>query len=206
MTDANAETELARKEREGKAIGPVEPDCRALFEQYYSEWKADTEFLSNLNGAEGHRAFVKICSMGHRAIPFIREKIKAEPDPIVDALEYILPGAELYFDVAVPNLADVCAAWDSYLDKSDSDGTDLVHIHNNIDPECPLYSPEGKLIGIIENDTALNNVRWQISRLKKGGYYIMYNGKKVEIDCYGNLGECPEGFYDASLFYAGDML
>lgn len=53
-----------------------------------------------------------------------------------------------------------------------------IKINNNIEEDhVPLYNPEGKLVGIIENELAFNDVRIQIMENKLRGYYIVYKGQ-----------------------------
>lgn len=53
-----------------------------------------------------------------------------------------------------------------------------VKINNNIQEDhVPLYNPEGKLVGIIKNELAFNDVRLQIQRKKLEGYYFVYKGR-----------------------------
>lgn len=81
-----------------------------------------------------------------------------------------------------------------------------IEIHNDLDPACELYNPEDKYVGTIRNETALHDVRVQIKRNKLSGYYVLFKGEKIHIDVDGNIEEYPEGFYDASLNLAGELL
>lgn len=63
-----------------------------------------------------------------------------------------------------------------------------IKINNNIEEDhVPLYNPEGKLVGIIENELAFNDVRIQIMENKLRGYYIVYKGQVCRIDIHGEL-------------------
>lgn len=71
-----------------------------------------------------------------------------------------------------------------------------IKINNNIEEDhVPLYSPEGSLIGIIENGLAFNDVRIQIIENKLSGYYIMYKGQKCLIGTNGELETWPNDLY-----------
>lgn len=71
-----------------------------------------------------------------------------------------------------------------------------IKINNNIQEDhVPLYNPEGKLIGIIENELAFNDVRIQIVENKLRGYYIMYKDRKCRIGTNGELDFWPDDLY-----------
>lgn len=71
-----------------------------------------------------------------------------------------------------------------------------VKINNYIkEDHVPLYSPEDKLIGIIENELAFNDVRIQIIKNKLSGYYITYKGQKYLIGTNGELDTWPDDLY-----------
>lgn len=71
-----------------------------------------------------------------------------------------------------------------------------IKINNNIQEDhVPLYNPEGKLIGIIENALAFNDVRIQIIENKLRGYYIMYKDQKCRIGTNGELDFWPDDLY-----------
>lgn len=81
-----------------------------------------------------------------------------------------------------------------------------VTINNHIDPEVMLYGPDGNEIGIIKNETALDDVRLQIYRKHLTGYYFAYNGEKIHIDSAGNVEKWPDGCFDYGIKAAGEML
>lgn len=71
-----------------------------------------------------------------------------------------------------------------------------IKINNHIkEDHVPLYDPEGKLIGIIKNELAFNDVLIQIIENKLRGYYIIHKGYKCRIDTNGKLDFCPGDLY-----------
>lgn len=75
-----------------------------------------------------------------------------------------------------------------------------IKINNNIkEDHVPLYNPEGKLVGIIKNELAFNDVRIQISENKLKGYYIVYKGQVCQIDIHGGLDPWPDDLYNTYL-------
>lgn len=81
-----------------------------------------------------------------------------------------------------------------------------VVIRNYLDKPALLYNPDGCIIGEIKNDTAFEDVRRQIGLQRLSGYYVMFEGKRINIDRYGNIEECPEGFFDTIISAAGDLM
>jgi hypothetical protein len=81
-----------------------------------------------------------------------------------------------------------------------------IIINNHIDPEVALYDGNDNYIGIIQNATALDDVRLQIFQQHLKGYYFIYNNEKINIDCYGNVEKWPDGCFDYSIKAAGEML
>ncbi len=81
-----------------------------------------------------------------------------------------------------------------------------VVIRNYLDKPALLYNPDGCIIGEIKNDTAFEDVRRQIGLQRLSGYYVMFEGNRINIDRYGNIEECPEGFFDTIISAAGDLM
>jgi hypothetical protein len=79
---------------------------------------------------------------------------------------------------------------------------------------CDLYDPEGKLIGVIDNELSLCDVRVQIAKAKASGYYIIWKVKRsnvwldirLDITPDGRLSEWPVGFMDKQDFFLEDLL
>lgn len=82
-----------------------------------------------------------------------------------------------------------------------------IKINNNIEEDhVPLYNPEGKLVGIIENELAFNDVRIQIMENKLRGYYIVYKGQVCRIDIYGELDIWPNDLYRTNVDQLSKLL
>lgn len=64
---------------------------------------------------------------------------------------------------------------------------ETIKINNNIkEDEVPLYNPQGKLIGIIKNELAFNDIRIQIYKNKLEGYYIIWKDRVYKFNKYGH--------------------
>lgn len=73
---------------------------------------------------------------------------------------------------------------------------ETIKINNNIkEDEVPLYNPQGKLIGIIKNELAFNDVRIQIYKNKLEGYYIIWKDRVYKFNKYGWLFDWPDDLY-----------
>lgn len=81
-----------------------------------------------------------------------------------------------------------------------------VVIRNYLDKPATLYNPDGCKVGEIKNDTAFEDVRRQIGLQRLSGYYIMFEGQRIDIDRYGNIEEYPIGFFDTIISAVGDLI
>lgn len=81
-----------------------------------------------------------------------------------------------------------------------------VVIRNYLDKPALLYNPDGCKVGEIKNDTAFEDVRRQIGLQRLSGYYIMFDGQRIDIDRYGNVEEYPIGFFDTVISAVGDLI
>lgn len=86
-------------------------DDREEFESAYKEWMEAVQFRSS--GQFEHPAYRHIVAMGNRAIPFILEKIKAAPDPVVSAMSEIVPDVTVGKEGEFLSLSEVCKIWTS---------------------------------------------------------------------------------------------
>lgn len=89
--------------------------ARAEFERLYREWTDAVKVMST--GQFDHPAYRDIVNMGKAAVPYIREKIKDGPDPVVVALGEIMPGVvktEGYI-----SMTDICQIWEIALELDD---------------------------------------------------------------------------------------
>lgn len=73
----------------------------------YGYWNSMSNFKSSNNYDDEN--FRHIVKMGEAAIPGILEIIQDHPDPIVHALDLILPDQVEYFGLV--SLEDVCKSW-----------------------------------------------------------------------------------------------
>ena len=61
-----------------------------------------------------------------------------------------------------------------------------------------LYDPTGKEVGILENELQLYDVQIKIVNEKADGYYIIWNGQRMNIDSKGQIDKWPDGYMDRS--------
>ena len=86
------------------------------------------------------------------------------------------------------------------LKEMDKEDFPEIKIDNHIEKTtCALYRPDGTLVGVIENLTALYDVRVQIKKSQAKGYYLVYKDQTIKIDSYGNLEDYPEGFFEKDI-------
>jgi len=62
------------------------------------------------------------------------------------------------------------------------------------------------LVGVIKNESAYEDVRRQICLQRLTGYYIMFNGQRIDINSYGDASDYPDGFFSAVIEASGDLL
>lgn len=63
--------------------------------------------------------------------------------------------------------------------------------------EAFLYSPSDEFLGIIRNEVTLLAFQCKICEASKEGYYLIYNGKKYNIDKTGRImGNFPINYID----------
>lgn len=67
----------------------IKADDRVMFENYYSTWERETAFYSRGDQIFSNPNYLAIVEMGEKAVPFIKEKIRKQPDLIVNALQDI---------------------------------------------------------------------------------------------------------------------
>lgn len=72
-----------------------------------------------------------------------------------------------------------------------------VILNNRLhDERIEFFNANGEYIGNTTNLLTFTDVRLQIARRKLTGFYLKFRGKKIEIDCNGNLKEWPNGLMD----------
>lgn len=72
----------------------------------------------------------------------------------------------------------------------------MIKINEIKGTTCELYDPADNLLGTIDSELVLNDIRIQIQKEGTKGYYIVWDDEKLRIDKYGNLDNWPEGFFD----------
>jgi len=60
----------------------------------------------------------------------------------------------------------------------------------------PLYNPEGKFLGMVDNEMQFQSIRVQICEAKLKGYYFMDGNEKIVIDENGRIAIWKDGFFD----------
>lgn len=71
----------------------------------------------------------------------------------------------------------------------------MAVIHKNVGRfSAEAYSPDGKLLGVIETDCELADFRLQVCQEHVKGYYLMFNGEKIEINEHAILSHWPDEF------------
>lgn len=77
----------------------------------------------------------------------------------------------------------------------------MIKINRIKPPTLDIYEPSGKLLGTV-NEYEFLDIRVQIKKEQIFGYYLIFNGEKVQIDKNGELEEYPLGLLDTmSGFY-----
>lgn len=76
----------------------------------------------------------------------------------------------------------------------------MIKINNVVDMTVEVYHND-KLIGAIDTQYQLNDIRLQVKRQKLSGVYFIFvrsNDDVIRIDCdsNGNLSKWPKGFFD----------
>lgn len=72
----------------------------------------------------------------------------------------------------------------------------MITLNNITNKPCSLYAPDGTLVGEITNELVLNDARIQIAEKHLEGYYIIFEGQRLEIDTKGMIDRWPKGFFD----------
>lgn len=76
----------------------------------------------------------------------------------------------------------------------------MLKINNVVDMTVEVYHND-KLIGTIDTQYQLNDIRLQVKKQKLSGVYFIFvrsNDDVIRIDCdsNGNLSKWPKGFFD----------
>lgn len=68
-----------------------------------------------------------------------------------------------------------------------------------------LFTPNNESLGFI-NNVEYNDVVLQICKQNIDGYYIVFDGKKINIDSDGQLDRWPCGLFDIQLSQFRDLI
>ncbi len=87
----------------------------------------------------------------------------------------------------------------------------MIEIKDIQEIACQLYDPEGNLIGVIDTELQLNDVRLQIKTQSLEGYYCLFNSLnggqyRIDFDKNGRVDFWPDGFFDTSMKQCMDLL
>ena len=74
----------------------------------------------------------------------------------------------------------------------------MVKIRKIAPPTVDVYNPKGKLLGTV-NENEFFDLREQICSEQLSGYYIIFQGKKIEINEDGDLNTYSEELEDKFL-------
>lgn len=91
---------------------------RAEFATYYKKWDESTILIQSLGKIIDSPYFKSIVKMGKRAVPYILECIRKQPDIIVLALEPILGYSVLPKDRKIIPIDEQCEIWSDYFKKN----------------------------------------------------------------------------------------
>lgn len=81
-----------------------------------------------------------------------------------------------------------------------------VVIRNSLDQPATLYTPDGVIVGAIMNESAFHDVCRQIFLQSLTGYYIMFNGTRVNIEPNGIISNKPDGLFEVSFKCTMDLM
>lgn len=72
----------------------------------------------------------------------------------------------------------------------------MIVIKEVEDDTAELFGPGDTLIGTIDTNLQLLDIRVQIKEQKLSGYYIIWRNNRLDIDKYGSVSNWPVGFFD----------
>lgn len=71
----------------------------------------------------------------------------------------------------------------------------MVEVHKNIGNfSAKAYSPKAEYLGEITTTSELADFRLQVCKEHIKGYSLLFNGKVIELNEFGNLSEWPKEF------------
>jgi hypothetical protein len=71
----------------------------------------------------------------------------------------------------------------------------MITINKITPPSVLLYNPQGLFMGVV-NEYEFHDARVQIKQCEANGYYVEYNGLRIDIDKDGRVGVWPDGMFD----------
>jgi len=82
----------------------------------------------------------------------------------------------------------------------------MIKINDIKDPAVDLYDPEGNKVGTIETMLQFDDVRLQILKQEVSGYYVIWEGEKIEINKDSTLNRWPNGMFDVTEKMLAEMI
>ena len=76
----------------------------------------------------------------------------------------------------------------------------MIKINRIIPPTLQIYTPNGELLGTV-NEYEFLDIRVQIKKHQVSGYYGIFNGERINIDRNGELEKYPNGLLDTMTRY-----
>lgn len=71
----------------------------------------------------------------------------------------------------------------------------MIKINRITPPTVDLFSPNGDKIGVV-NEYEFNDILIQLKRNYIKGYYVMFNGERINCIEDGKIDKQPDGFFD----------
>jgi len=81
----------------------------------------------------------------------------------------------------------------------------MIQINKIIPQTVEAFDPDGNSLGFI-NYFEYNDLRIQIIKEKAEGYYMMFNGERIDIDRDGDVNSWRIGFYDMCNIQINEMV
>lgn len=73
------------------------------------------------------------------------------------------------------------------------------------EPSADLYNPADQYLGTVCTLLEMNDVRVQIAKDERVGYYFLFHNERVPVEPNGQIKEWPEGFFDLELTQLADL-
>jgi len=81
----------------------------------------------------------------------------------------------------------------------------MIKINKMPEQTVEIFAPDGKSIGFA-NEHEFNDIKLQILKQDVEGYYIVFNGEKINIETDGQLEHWPPGLFDFQLKQYQDLI